>query len=421
MTGTQHRIAHIMPWEGVGGTEHAALRIADAVRAAGFDSTFFCLGAAPVVRAFFASAGYDTAVWRDRYPSFDGYRYFLHDSLQLAREFRRRAITIVHCADVPAGAYAALAGRLALVPVICHVRNRYTEVPELERRFLRPVSKFAFVSRGSWRVFGHTVPARRGTVVYDGIDAPGAVTKGDDAASRAVRQEFDIPAAATIVGMIARVDRQKDYETLAKAAARVVADTRNVRFLIVGGYSVETVQQRHFEQVKMWLAAHGVAQYFIFTDFRSDVARLLQAMDIVILSTHYEGLPLVLLEAMARGKPVVATAVDGIPELITNRETGLLFPHQDDVALATHIRSLIRDPEWAARLGTSGWSSVRANFNNEQFRRGILGMYESILPGHSLSGSIQRSLEPFADLALRAGCAAINANVRAAAVSRSRA
>src|SRR5262249_29650220 len=260
MAEQQHRIAHIMPWEGVGGTEQAALRIALAVKDAGFDSTFFCVRAAPLVRDCFSSARFDTDTWRNGYPVFNGYRYFLHESLQLAREFRRRGITLVHCADVPAGSFAALAGRLALLPVVCHVRNRHVDIPEPNRRFLRAVSRFAFVSRGAWRAFAHPLPASRGVVVYDGVEVPAGETDCDrEANQRAVRQEFSIPADAVIVGMIARVDQQKDYETLAKAAARVVSVTRNVRFLIVGGYSAEEIQRRHFPQVKAWVRAQGAA------------------------------------------------------------------------------------------------------------------------------------------------------------------
>jgi len=419
MTGKRQHIAHIMPWEGVGGTEQATLRIARSVQDAGYDSTFFCVRSAPVVSEFFASAGYDTVMWRDGYPRFNGYRYFLHESLQLAREFRRRGITLVHCADVPAGSFAGLAGRLAMVPVICHVRNRHVTMPAPDRRFLRAVNRFAFVSHGAWRAFAYPVSPRRGVVVYDGIEvAPGGIDRDHDANSRDVRQEFNIPPDATIVGMVARVDVQKDYETLAKAAARVVRATPNVRFLIVGGYSVEDIQRRHFGQVKQWLADYGVAGYFIFTDFRNDVPRLLRAMDIVVLSTHYEGLPLVLLEAMAVRKPVVATSVDGVPELVADKQTGLLFDHQDDATLAAHILSLIADPSCADQLGISAQSFVQAHFSSAHFKRGILRLYEGLLDGKPLSASIRRTLVPVADLAVSAGYAAVDAAIRAH-VSRS--
>jgi glycosyltransferase involved in cell wall biosynthesis len=410
---TTQRVAHILPWDGVGGTEQAALRIGNAVREAGFETTYFCLGSAPPVREFFSSAGYETDTWRPCYPRFNGYGYFLRESIELAKQFRRRAINLVHCGDVPAGAYAALAGRLALVPVICHVRNRHHDIPQPDRQFLRAVTRFAFVSRESWRAFGYPVAESRGEVVYDGVEVSGRVAGPGHAEARPdVRREFNIPDAATIIGMIARVDQQKDYETLARAAARLKSASVSVRFLIVGGHSTEEVQRRHFDQVQAWLAANHVAQYFIFTDFRTDVPRLLDAMDIVVLSTHYEGLPLVLLEAMARGKPVVATAVDGVPEVVTHGQTGLLFAHQDDAALASHLQSLIAEPSLVERLGENGRAHVQTHFNREQFKRRILNLYKTVLGGNKLSAAIAPRLGPVADLALKAGHAALGASAR---------
>jgi glycosyltransferase involved in cell wall biosynthesis len=409
----RQRIAHIMPWDGVGGTEHAALRIGRAVGDAGFETTFFCLGSAPLVRDFFSSAGYHTTTWRAAYPTFGGYRQFLRESMQLAKEFRQCRISLVHCGDVPAGAYAALAGRLALVPVICHVRNRYRNIGEPDQQLLRAVTTFAFVSRDSWRAFGFPVPASRGVVIYDGAEvADCEAGSGDDSATREVRREFNIPDGTPIIGMVARIDQQKDYETLAKAAARVVAAAPNVHFLVIGGHSGDDAQRRHFEKVKLWLSANNVVPYFTFTDFRTDVPRLLRAMDIVVLSTHYEGLPLALLEAMACGKPVVATAVDGVPEIVIDNHTGLLFGHQDDGELAAHLLSLIRDRSRAEQLGENGRSFVQVHFNQEQFRDSIVALYRHVLARNKLPASIVSAMRPVADLALRAGFAALDASIR---------
>jgi glycosyltransferase involved in cell wall biosynthesis len=410
---TRQRIAHIMPWDGVGGTEQAALRIARAVGEAGFETTFFCLGSAPLVRDFFASAGYDTGTWREAYPTFNGYRQFLRESMRLAGEFRRRGISLVHCGDVPAGAYAALAGRLAFVPVICHVRNRYEALAAPDQQMLGAVTTFAFVSHDSWRAFGFPVPAHRGVVVYDGVEVEDcAARSGDENASRDVRREFGIPDEATIIGMVARIDQQKDYETLAKAAARVVAVAPDVRFLIVGGYSNDELQREHFEKVKLWLRTNHVVPYFSFTDFRTDVPRLLRAMDIIVLSTHYEGLPLALLEAMACGKPVVATAVDGVPEVVTDKHTGLLFSHRDDRELASHLLSLIRDRARAMQLGENARSFVREYFNRDQFGNSIVALYRHVLARNKRSASFVSNLRPVADLALKAGLARVDASIR---------
>jgi glycosyltransferase involved in cell wall biosynthesis len=331
--------------------------------------------------------------------------------MRLADSFRRNRIDLVHCGDVPAGAYAGLAGRFALAPVICHVRNRHADIGQPERQMLRAVTKFAFVSRSSWRQFGHQVPNRRGVVIYDGIEAATA-SPGEDV-KRDVRREFNVPDETMLVGMIARVDPQKDYETLAKAARRLKDASIKARFLIVGGYSVETLQLRHFELVKRWLAANDVADQFTFTDLRSDVSRLIQAMDIVVLSTHYEGLPLVLLEAMALGKPVVATDVDGVPEIVSHEETGLLFPHADDQLLAAHLIALSRDRPRATQLGTNAQSFVAAHFNREQFKRGVLDLYRTMLRRSRLSQAIRPRLGRAADFARRAGVTALDAGAGA--------
>src|SRR4051812_48579949 len=244
----RQRVAHIMPWEGVGGTEHGALRVGHAIREAGLETVFYCLESASIVRDFFASAGFETATWLPVLPRFNGYRYFLHESMRLAGEFRRRNIEIVHCADVWAGAYAGLAGRLALAPVICHVRNRYPDIAVPQQHMLDAVNKFVFVSRDTWGQFGYAVPPRRGVVVCDGIE--GSVHAVDDAIRGEVRREFGVSDDTTLVGMIARVDQAKDYETLAKAARRLIDVGLSVRFLIVGGHSIEESQVKHFVRVK---------------------------------------------------------------------------------------------------------------------------------------------------------------------------
>jgi glycosyltransferase involved in cell wall biosynthesis len=407
---SRFRVGHIMPWDGVGGTEHAALRIARAVREEGFETVFFCLGSAPVVRDFFDAAGFETGTWGPAYPGFNGYRYFLRDSIRLADEFRRKRIDLVHCADVPAGAYAGLAGRLALAPVICHVRNRHAFIAHQERQMLRAVTKFAFVSRSTWRQFAHAVPDHRGVVIYDGVES--GPLAGHDDARRDVRREFNVPDGTTLIGMVARVDQQKDYETLAKAARRVRDAGVQARFLIVGGYSVEPLQLRHFEQVKRWLAENDVADQFTFTDLRSDVPRLVQAMDTVVLSTHYEGLPLVLLEAMVLGKPVIATDVDGVPEVVSHDQTGLLFPHADDEMLAQHLIAVSRDRTRAARLGRNAQSLVASKFNREQFKRGVLDLYATVLPRNRFSTAITPNLGRVADFARKAGVTALDASTR---------
>ncbi len=370
------RIAHILPYPSVGGTEHATLRIAKAVDPQRFDSIAFCLRDAEPVRAMLSKCDVPCATYEPPVPSYRHARAYLRSSIQLARQLLRHQVDIVHCADLLAAHEVALAGRLAGLPVLCHIRNRFEDISRRDRSFLWPVQKFVFVSRDTWRHFAYTVSPDRGTVIYDGIDVPAVEDDGNDRVS--VRREFGIPEQAPLIGMMARVAPQKDFGTLARAAARILTAEPNARFLVAGDYASQK-NFEHYQRVQAEVQACGVARAFIFTGYRQDVPRLLNALDVFVLSTHCEGLPLVILEAMARGKPVVATAIDGIPEIVHDAESGLLFPHEDHETLAAHIAGLLKDRAWGRRLGEAGRRLVRSAFSSSQFAQGMNAVYDSML------------------------------------------
>jgi glycosyltransferase involved in cell wall biosynthesis len=370
------RIGHILPFPSVGGTEHATLRIAKAVDHDRFTSIAFCLPEAAPVHEFVNDCGIPCTTYDPPVPSYRHGAAYLYSSVRLARELLRRQVDIVHCSDLLAAHEVALAGRLAGLPVLCHIRNRFEDISRRDRSFLWPVHKFVFVSRNTWRHFAYSVPPERGTVIYDGIDVPAG---GDETADYAsVRREFGIPEHAPIVGMMARVAPQKDFATLTRAAVQILKAQPDARFLIAGDYASEK-NHKHYRRVQADMQACGVTGSFIFTGYRQDVPRLLNALDVFVLSTHCEGLPLVILEAMARGKPVVATAVDGIPEIVHDTESGLLFPHEDHATLASHIARLLKDRAWSRRLGEAGRLLVRNAFSSTQFAAGMNAVYESML------------------------------------------
>lgn len=388
--GTRCHIAHILPWPGVGGTEHATLRVMRAV-GEGFRPTAFCMPDAAPVEAFFKDAGIETAHWSLADTELRHVRGLLYRARELARELRGRGVDLVHCADLRAAPVGALAGRLARRPVLCHVRNRYATVSPADRQWFWAVNRFAFVSQATWSDFGYRVPARRGIVVYDGIALP---PLGDRASARAaVRSEFGVPPEAPLIGMVARMEPQKDYETLAGAAARLRAAHPEARFMIVGGISGLEEYRRHFAVVQDWLDAHGVRDRFIFTGYRADVEHLMLAMDVFVLSTHNEGLPLVILEAMAAGLPVVASDVDGVPEAIEHGATGLLAPPRRPERLAAEIHKLLEDPSLRRAIGERARDAVASRFTVEGFGAAMRAVYTHMLHGR---GS-RAPLNPSAD------------------------
>ena len=369
-------IAHVLPYPAVGGTEHATLRIAKSLDPSRYASIAFHLPQADPVEALFTDARVPCTIYEPSEPSYGHARRYLQTSSALARAFKRHKVDLVHCADLLAAHHAALAGWLARVPVLCHVRNRFDVISWRDRSFLWPVRCFVFVSRNTWEHFGFRVPPSRGLVVYDGIDGAPAALDADDAAS--VRRELGIAPDVPLIGMIARVAPQKDYPTLVRAAARLLADYPGARFLVVGDNSSDA-NREHYASVRTMLGEYGVSDAFVFTGQRRDVPRILGALDVFVLSTHQEGLPLVILEAMSHGKPIVATEVDGIPEMVTHEETGLLFPHGDDQQLAVQILGLLRDRAKAERLGSAGRHLVRTRFSAERFATSMNEVYSRLL------------------------------------------
>ncbi len=378
---SDYRIGHMLPWDEIGGTEIATLRIAQGVKSHGFENVMFCRESAPPPLEFFREANFETATYDVEYPDLRYLRGFLYRVRQLARELKQRRIDLVHCADVSMSGVAIAAAKFAQIPVMSHVRNRHLLLNPRDRRFLGFVNKFIFVSQNTWKEFPYKVPPRRGVVVYDGIEAPSPqeLTVNSFNTNREVRREFGISDEAKIIGMVARIGEQKDYLTLAKAAQRVVGLEPQVRFLIVGSYSQSDSQREYYAKVRQMLAAHNVEPFFIFTDYRKDVKRLMSAFDIFVLSTHFEGLPLVILEAMAARLPIVATDVDGVPEIVLDGKNGLLHKHEDDSQLAALLLSLLRDEAHAKMLGEAGQRFVRDKFSRERFISNTANVYRSLL------------------------------------------
>jgi len=363
-----------MPWSTIGGTEHATLRVAQAV-APEFESCFYVRADAPEAERFFCSAG-EVRQYEPLEPSFRHPRAFARGSWRLSRDLRDAQIDLVHCSDLLAAYHAGLAGRIAAAKVLCHVRNRFDVISRRDRTFLEPVHHFAFVSQATWNSFGHRVPQRRGTVVYDGVACASA---NGSCARRAVLKEFALPRDSVLITMVARVAPQKDYATLARAARRLRERFPEVRFIVAGDHEKSLVHRQHFVEVQKLLRELEIAEQFVFAGYRADVSGLLEASDIFVLSTHWEGLPLAVLEAMAHGKAVVATAVDGISEVVKNGETGLSYPPGEDLALSECLAELIDKPDWRMTLGAQGQSWVRERFSVAQFAESMRGLYRQLL------------------------------------------
>jgi glycosyltransferase involved in cell wall biosynthesis len=189
------------------------------------------------------------------------------------------------------------------------------------------------------------LPAGKITTIHYGIHPP--ARPADPAA---LRGSLGIPADAFVVGFVGRLEPQKNVPLLLEAARSVP----EARVVIVGGGSLEA-------DLKVRAQANPPGQV-LFTGYRADAADLMPAFDLFCLPSDWEGLGLVLLEAMARGVPVAGSRAGAIPEILADGRCGLLFPPKDAASLAALLRRAMADREALRDLSRSGLARVRADF-----------------------------------------------------------
>jgi glycosyltransferase involved in cell wall biosynthesis len=185
------------------------------------------------------------------------------------------------------------------------------------------------------------------------------------------RQAHGIKPRATVVTHIGRFAFQKNHALLVEAFAQVRADAP-LYLLLVGGGELENA-------VREQVAGLGLQGRVRFLGVRADVADILRASDVFVLSSRWEGNPMSVMEAMAAGLPVVSTAVGGVPELVREGATGLLVSSEDAGALAQAMQALVDDPVRRQAMGAAARQHAIAHFDIRHTVRMYEELYESLL------------------------------------------
>ena len=354
------RIVHLVIGGEVAGGQMVALRLARAARERGDKVSFVAPERGPFTELA-ASEGFGVDVLPLR-RSFQ-----LGTAWRLARLLRRRRADVLHTHTLAAAnVLARLAGRAARVPVVSHlhIENHFRPatrplLARLDNATARLAARLLAVSGDTRRAYERQgYPRGRIEVVYNGVDVPanGGFRRNDPAR----------------IGEIARLCDVKGQRELLQAVARLP----EARLVLAGrdleqGGAFQDALERESERL-------GIRERVEF-GFHDDVPALLESLDVVALPSWTEGLPIVLLEAMAHARPVVATPVGGTPELVTDGETGLLVPPRDPEALATALRRLLEDPELARRLGEAGRARVAERFTAAGQAQRILAIYDDVV------------------------------------------
>lgn len=242
-------------------------------------------------------------------------------------------------------------------------KMRLTEY--LDKRVLRRFDHVIAVSDEiETDLLSHGVPGSKVSRIDNGIRAP----KADPEARVQVRAEFALAPQERLIVQIGRLARSKRTDLLLEAVAGLPS-TMAVRVLLVGeGDQRETLQER--------ARGLGIAERVTFCGYRSDVHRLLAAADLLALTSNQEGLPIILLEAMAMECPIVSSDVGAIPGVLENGQSAWIFPSGNLQALRQALEDALTNPATAARRALSARSIFEERFSREVMGRRYLEIYE---------------------------------------------
>ena len=283
-----------------------------------------------------------------------------HALWQLLRIIKEGNFAIIHTHLLKADAMGAVAGMLASVPVVSTKHND-------ERVLLNPAigTIHGLISRLNSRIVVISEHVGKFMRAHGRVPAPSIVHIPygivlPQNAPPDLQDSIEAKSKPHFIS-IGRLDPQKGHETLLHAAARVLQEEPRFTLWIAG--DTQHGGEDYLSSLHSLSAELGVTENVKFLGVRHDVDRLLAQADGFVLASRWEGFGLVFLEAMAAAKPVVATRVSAIPEVVEDNVTGLLVPPDDPAALAGALLALIREPARARQMGKAGHARVHAHFS----------------------------------------------------------
>jgi len=312
-------------------------------------------------------------------------RHVLRGTAAVARTvrlIRKEGIHLVHSHNAVAHIYGGMAALIAGVPSLFHLhgvprpaasREGFLDLLSVVVPARRTLACSAYVAETFRRAWSSQRPV---SVVHNGTLPDPMV--GDVSS---VRQELGIPETARIVLMAARLQRWKGVHVFVDAAAHVTRIHPEVRFVIVGG-ALFGLEQNYPLQLRKQIERLKLNEVVQLVGHRADISRFYSAADLVVhCSIEPEPFAMVILEALAWAKPVIASDSGGTSEIVEHEVTGLLVPPKDPEHLAQAILALLEDPERGLQMGRAGAARVRTYLTAERMTKQLEGIYTELAGG----------------------------------------
>lgn len=373
-------VMHLSASIQMGGAERAILQLANSLKDSAFNPivTSFVQDWKPHNAFIEALKAQDTNIrtitMSKKYPTpwWNPIRNFL----DLCHLIKAEKIQILHTHGYRANIIGLLVSALLRVPIVTTVHgwtihtNSVKLYEYLDRFFLRFFDKIIVVSDSIKNtLLNSRISAHKIEKIYNTVDCE--MVK-NNASLNEIRKRFHLSQSDKLVGAIGRLSKEKGIDYLLSAGIEIIAKYPDVKILIIG----DGPERQNLETLAKQLR---ISKNVIFCGFQENVTEFYHLIDIVVLPSITEGLPMVLLEALTYSKPIVATRVGGIPEVITNGKTGILVEPQNPSRLAEGIIRILKNPEEANRMASEGRKLVEECFNSNDWNKKVEKIYQEIL------------------------------------------
>lgn len=372
MSGRPIRLMFVVPHLAAGGAERHVSTLLPRLDPARFAPSVVCIGWDGELFADVSAAGVEArALWR---PKSQAPRALW----ELVSIMRRGRPDVVVAVGRNAEILGRMAARLAGVAhTIVWIHNATEILPRgavlraLDRWMIRWTSGFFGVAEVQRHFFAHErgYPEDKIRIIHNGVEP----ALFDVTTRREALAEFGHSEGDPVVGILGALRWEKDHETFLRAARIVLDEMPRARFLVIGDGPCRGELEALCEEL-------GISRNVHFAGMRHDVARMLRAIDVFVMTSTTECFPMALLEAMACARPVVCTAVGGITEIVKDGVTGYLVPPKDPARVAAQLLRLLTDPQGARDMGLAGRIRVEAEFGLDRSVEAAQRAFEELFP-----------------------------------------
>ena len=306
--------------------------------------------------------------------------------LQLSSLIRKERVDIVHSQGARADFFARIAAKLAGAPNVVSTVPMPVEgfdVNPIKKLIYMAFNRFSecFVDRfivvsdalEKMMIEKHRIAPQRIVKIYNGIETDEYCIPDEEIVRRrsSFRTKANIGEDVAVIGVIGRLVWQKGFEYFIASIPEVLKEFKEAWFLVVGEGELEDDLKVKSKKLKL-------EDKIIFTGFLSDIKDVLASIDILVIPSLREGMPVVLLEAMAMKKPIVATNIEGIMEILENGVSGLLVPPRDTEALAEAVIDLLKHQDKANQMGMAARRVVEERFGVDTMVQQVRKVYEEL-------------------------------------------